>query len=365
MGFTAPALAYGADFANKTGKADVADKADKTKAAAAREAGGKADELGSKANNNTADDEAVKQDTQIIQEKADNLITAKPSLLSAAINPQAVIGEVFVDDTDEGAYVRYKVTSAGTVQVGVGSKAGQGNSTIDPNYSGRITIPEWVERDGVRYTVSAISDYAFALGGNFDEPIRYMASGIILPPTIKTIGKMAFSECSISSITIPAAVNYLGDEAFKANPVFRSNLRQVKFAAGSKLTFFSAKLFENCELNLLDIPESVTSIESNAFLNVQFDGDILVLPQQLSSIGEYAFRESSLQNVSIPAAVTTLGNGAFYKCQRLSKVAFANGSKLVELPTAAFSGCTSNSNHCTAQGRAARHRQDWGNQGYF
>lgn len=46
----------------------------------------------------------------------------------------------------------------------------------------------------------------------------------------------------------------------------------------------------------------------------------LELPQGIEEIGEFSFARSSLQQVSIPEGVTSIGYGAFYHCDRLTGV---------------------------------------------
>lgn len=64
------------------------------------------------------------------------------------------------------------------------------------------------------------------------------------------------------------------------------------------------------------------------------------LPATLRSIGEYAFSETRLTEISIPAEVTTLFRYAFYRCTELVTVSFAEGSKLTTIYPFCFQDCT-------------------------
>ena len=48
---------------------------------------------------------------------------------------------------------------------------------------------------------------------------------------------------------------------------------------------------------------------------------------------------TSLTEVQIPASVQNIGRSAFYQCENLQRVAFAEGSQLREIKVGAFS-CT-------------------------
>ena len=57
---------------------------------------------------------------------------------------------------------------------------------------------------------------------------------------------------------------------------------------------------------------------------------------QLREIGEWAFYETGLTEVHIPASVRTIGERAFEYCENLQRVTFAEGSQLREIGEWAF-----------------------------
>lgn len=67
----------------------------------------------------------------------------------------------------------------------------------------------------------------------------------------------------------------------------------------------------------------------------------LVLPEDLTVIGDYAFANcSKLRMVTIPSQVTRIGSEAFRECPALSRVTFAEGSKMQTIGVGAFRSCT-------------------------
>lgn len=139
---------------------------------------------------------------------------------------------------------------------------------------------------------------------------------IVIPATIDdmpvtSIAMFAFMEkTTLTSVTIPACVATIGNAAFYKC----TNLSEVVFAEGSKLTNIPEDAFYKTALSSINLPDDITSI------------------------GDYAFYETALEKIKIPAAVTTLGTYAFSDCKNLSEVVFTEGSKLANIPDYTFYG---------------------------
>lgn len=65
----------------------------------------------------------------------------------------------------------------------------------------------------------------------------------------------------------------------------------------------------------------------------------IYLPEGLKTIGNYAFRYTQLQKITIPSSVTSIGERIFYEVTTLEEAEFAEGSQLTSIPTAMFRGC--------------------------
>ena len=82
--------------------------------------------------------------------------------------------------------------------------------------------------------------------------------------TLKTINEQSFAQTSLTSITIPSSVTTIGAFAFQWN----NYLESVHFENNSQLTDISGYIFNNTpNLKSFTIPESVTNIDANAFIN--------------------------------------------------------------------------------------------------
>lgn len=90
-------------------------------------------------------------------------------------------------------------------------------------------------------------------------------------------------------------------------------------------------------LRTVVLPEGISSIGDYAFYECS---DLLqiILPAGVTKIGEYTFSKcSSLQQIEIPEAVETIGLKAFEKCENLQKVKLPDG--LSTLNSGVFSDC--------------------------
>ena len=98
--------------------------------------------------------------------------------------------------------------------------------------------------------------------------------------------------------------------------------------------------FYNCgSLTNIEIPESVTKIESGVFRNCTSLTRINI-PTGVTSIGDHAFSGcSSLTNIEIPGSVTKIESGVFLNCASLKSINIPEGITNIENYT--FSGCSS------------------------
>ena len=87
---------------------------------------------------------------------------------------------------------------------------------------------------------------------------------------------------------------------------------------------------------VVEVPEGVISLEGSAFSHAEVT--TVKLPQSLRSIGEYAFYGAdSLTSIHIPDSVTELGKSVFHGCSALTTVRLPQGLK--EIPEGLFKQC--------------------------
>ena len=171
---------------------------------------------------------------------------------------------------------------------------------------------------------------------------KYAFSGCIsltsinIPNSVTTIGEDAFSNChSLTSINIPNSVTIIGEGAFYCCDSFTSiNIPNSvttigNFAFGyclsitiinipNSVTMIGKGAFSGCySLTSINIPNSITTIGESAFENCYFLTSINI-PNSVTTIGKYAFYYcDSLTSINIPNSVTTIEDGAFENCENL------------------------------------------------
>ena len=128
---------------------------------------------------------------------------------------------------------------------------------------------------------------------------------IKMPKSVTSIGYRAFADCtSLTSVTIPNRVTSIGYEAFYGCTSLTDTYVNITDLAAHSKSNLMYKI--GGSIHLLVDGKEITE---------------LVIPNSITSIGDYAFyRCDSLTSVTIPDSVTSIREGAFYKCTSLTSV---------------------------------------------
>lgn len=143
-----------------------------------------------------------------------------------------------------------------------------------------VTIPKNVKKIG-----------RWAFTGNEETPSGL--EEVTIEDGCSVIGQQMFQSCtSLKSITIPASVTEIGAYAFDECTALKS----VTLADG--LTALGYGMFEGCEaLESITIPDGITEIPDHAFVMC-----------------------TALSSVTLPESVKKIGEGAFGGCTALTSV---------------------------------------------
>lgn len=118
---------------------------------------------------------------------------------------------------------------------------------------------------------------------------------------------------SIRTLVIQG-IEAVGDYAFCG----LKNLESVTFS--KELRYIYKYAFSDCpKLQELILPENLEKIYSHAFYNCQGLKTVR-FPEGIKLIGSHAFFMTSLERITIPRSVETLGTSAFMECRKLREI---------------------------------------------
>lgn len=214
-----------------------------------------------------------------------------------------------------------------------------------------LTNWDWDTKMGATFTVTV----AAATNTFYFDPTTGTITGyngtdtvVVIPSkingfTVETIGNTAFENSAVTSVTIPASVTEIGSNAFAGC----TNLTSVNYEGDwSNLTIQSgnpavqdaanAPLFD-FEFTLDNTAAIVTNYKYNgAAADVTIPSRYQGKP--VTTIGHAAFFNSAVTSVTIPDSVTSISDDAFVNCPQLTNISIPNSVTFIGF--SAFSSCT-------------------------
>lgn len=165
---------------------------------------------------------------------------------------------------------------------------------------------------------------------------------------VTAIGEEAFRHyIRLECIDIPSSVTSIESSAFgdcgwleKVNIKDISAWCKIQFADATANPLWNAHhLYLNgVEVTHVTIPNTITIIQPWVFSGCT-NLTSVTIPTSVTKIGQYAFYNSGLTSVEIPSSVTMIGESAFEYCQKMTSVNIPNTLTSIEPST--FQFCSS------------------------
>ena len=180
------------------------------------------------------------------------------------------------------------------------------------------TIGDYIFYDNQLASVTIPNSVTTIGGGAFG---KNQLTSVIIPSSVVTIGELSFSQNQLTSLTIPTSVTSIGERAFNDNQL--PNNQAFIFQRNSDGTDNTTKIvsYGGAIRSNVVIPNTVTTIGNWAFVSNQLKS--VTIPSSVTTIGDFAFYYGQLTSVTIPNSVTTIGEWAFYNNQ-LTNVTIPN-----------------------------------------
>ncbi len=279
----------------------------------------------------------------------------------------------------------YFKTNSLTERTAAISYRGNLYNTYADEYTGDVVIPESVIFSGFTYGITTIDEYAFAACSGL--------TSVTIPNTITAIGNGAFYGCTnLTSVTVnqdtplPITANTFTNctnvtlhvpagskAAYQAAPYWQDFKEIIETGTdGSPIIVFAdANVKAICVANwdtngdgelseaeaaaVTDLGEvftgnedihtfhelsyftGLTAIGDSAFANCGLQE--VTIPANVTLIDKTAFKASGLTTITIPSGVTSIGASAFYGCTSLASVTIPESVTTIGM--SAFSHCSS------------------------
>ncbi|WP_373725555.1 leucine-rich repeat domain-containing protein [Bacteroides heparinolyticus] len=246
--------------------------------------------------------------------------------------------EIVDSDAITAGGINYKILTDG-------EEGGTVEVAKNPDYVGKVVIPETIEYAGVKYAVAGVGDQAFdsntkVTSVSLPNNIKFVGVGAFqmlripmsLPSSLERVAEAAFTYNLFDDLRLPLGLKEVGRAAFgyttvktgrayvpvnvntmKGNPFHGSTIEVFIVDAGNR--FFKSEdgvLFSKDGRKLLVYPH-------------EKKGDTYTIPNGVTTIGDESFENNhNLTQLIIPATVNKLEKWALRSCSSLKTIVVQN-----------------------------------------
>ena len=191
--------------------------------------------------------------------------------------------------------------------------------------SSEVVIPAEVEYNGRTMDVTRIGEEAF-----MGSPV--ISVDFSQATNLTQIQAKAFYGLDIADVVLPESLTTLGSDAFSCNDAVQS------VEIPSKVTSYSHSFSRCSSLTEITVDTANRSFASNAGVLMNDDGDTIyqypagktgsyTIPADVDTIASYAFSGSQIMRMEITSSVSTIGAGAFSYCDSLSQFTVSSDNR--------------------------------------
>ena len=182
-------------------------------------------------------------------------------------------------------------------------------------------------------TIYVNSTFAANMGWTIGQTYEIGSkSGVLVQLIHKPFTSADYNGAAVFTILLNDDYTSIADFAFQYNTLMTS------ITIPNSITSIGTSAFQLAtSLTSIIIPNSITSIGNTAFneatslASVSFEAG-----STLTTIGNYAFRQTAITSITIPASVSSIGTYAFYNVASLTSVTFEAGSSLTNIASNMF-----------------------------
>lgn len=217
-------------------------------------------------------------------------ITTTPTFNKIIMNP--LLGEYVITkiqtSENENHYIAHSIKDLANASIFETIKVGTSGL-----YQDGERVMSWYEITQ-QYSQAFTSDGKIVSStGSYNNYLSLLTGKLIIDSSIVEIAPYAFSNCyNLTEIEFPNTINSIGEYAFY-----------------------------NCDgLTNITLPYGITIIKNKTFYDCSKLTNITI-PNSVITIGDYAFQNCmELTDINIPSSVTSIGKNTFYTCPKLSNI---------------------------------------------
>ncbi len=208
----------------------------------------------------------------------------------------------------------------------------------------RLSIPPSVKTIGFMafYGCTSLSEVLFSEGLEYISACAFYDCAIKalrLPNSVKYIGDDSFSIIGLNEVTLPCGVEYVGGGAFTHNDKKYNEYSGGYYLGSDSNPYLCLVRPKDICVFEFTVHKDCKIIYSSAFKQCR-NLEEIKLPNGVLHIGKGAFREcENLKAVYLPDGLRVIDECAFADCAKLSDIKIPRGKITIE--AAAFMGCSS------------------------